>query len=566
MPRSYSVAQAKTGTGKTIAFLVPVLNKILESDPSLTRPLSRRSSARSDNIHAIIIAPTRELALQIAEDAKKLIRRTGIITQIAVGGTRKREMLMKTRREGCHLLVATPGRLHDLLSDESSGIAAPNLKSLVLDEADRMLDVGFARELGMINRLLPSPHDVPRQCFLYSATMPRDVVQLARDYINPQNFQFIQTISADDVETHDKVPQKIVVTEGYANVFPTIAEIIRKEAENIAQTGGHPLKAIVFFNSGLMVDFATAAFDAIVELFPREMRFLTIHGQFSQEQRSRASERFRRADSAVLLSTDVTSRGLDFPEVTHVIQVGVPPSRDQYVHRLGRTGRAGRTGNGFLIIAKHQVYEARDMLPGLPIQPASDVEAAKHKFQGNEHEATDLPAPVIEVSKAMRKLPRGSLVSIYKHLVSVAARNEKRTVVQAVNEWAITGWGFDGPPPIPSSWASKHSVARIPGINVDDNLDRGSFGSRGFGDRDEGFGGGREEFGGGREGFGGGRGGGGYSSRFGGGGGGYGSRSGGGGGFGGRDRGRGGGGGFGGDRNRRGSGGFGGDRQRGSTF
>ena len=136
----------------------------------------RISRARSDDIRDIIVSPTRELAEQIAVEAAKLVRGTGIIVQSAVGGTQKRMMLSKVRREGCHLLVGTPGRLNDLLADPSSGIAAPNLQALVLDEADRMLEVGFQQELMEIIKSLPDRRDVPRQTLLFSATIPKNVV------------------------------------------------------------------------------------------------------------------------------------------------------------------------------------------------------------------------------------------------------------------------------------------------------------------------------------------------------------------------------------------------------
>ncbi|KAK2067505.1 hypothetical protein P8C59_001242 [Phyllachora maydis] len=207
------VAQAKTGTGKTLAFLVPIFQRILQSDPMLAQRGSRR--ARSDDIRAIIVSPTRELAEQIGVEARKLGKGTGIVVQTAVG-------------------------------DEMSGIAAPRLAALVLDEADRMLDVGFDQELREILRYLPDRDAVPRQTCLFSATIPKDVVKLARSYVDPRNFQFCQTISPDETPTHERIPQHVVTAFGMENMFPALLELLKKEHQDSKTTeNALPLKAIV---------------------------------------------------------------------------------------------------------------------------------------------------------------------------------------------------------------------------------------------------------------------------------------------------------------------------------
>lgn len=153
------IAQAKTGTGKTVAFLLPVLQNIINVDPDLAKSVRGRRGPRStaDDIRALIISPTRELAEQIADEAKKLVSGTGIIVQTAVGGTQKSMGLRAIQREGCHILVGTPGRLKDILSDPYTRVEAPDLSALVFDEADRLLDQGFWPEIQEIMRLLPTP-------------------------------------------------------------------------------------------------------------------------------------------------------------------------------------------------------------------------------------------------------------------------------------------------------------------------------------------------------------------------------------------------------------------------
>jgi superfamily II DNA/RNA helicase len=176
----HSIAQARTGTGKTLGFLIPVIQRIVQADPKLAEKVRGYKRARADDIRAIVISPTRELAEQIAVEAKKVTSGTGLVVQTAVGGTMKRAMLQKTLREGCHLLIGTPGRLNDILSDPYSGIKCPNLNALVMDEADRLLDEGFTKEIQQIKEYLPDPEVTERQNLMFSATVPREVVTLVR--------------------------------------------------------------------------------------------------------------------------------------------------------------------------------------------------------------------------------------------------------------------------------------------------------------------------------------------------------------------------------------------------
>jgi ATP-dependent RNA helicase MSS116 len=159
-------------------------------------------------------------------------------------------MLNQTRRQGCHLLVATPGRLNDLLQDSGSGIDAPNLAAMVLDEADRMLDVGFERELNEITSCLPRPEEKIRQTMLVSATIPDSVIRLARTMVRANDFEFVQTIPENESLTHDKVPQHIVPVSNWTNVFPTLFELMDREANKAREDpSALPFKAIVYLNT-----------------------------------------------------------------------------------------------------------------------------------------------------------------------------------------------------------------------------------------------------------------------------------------------------------------------------
>ncbi|KAK4126181.1 DEAD-domain-containing protein [Parathielavia appendiculata] len=480
------VAQAKTGTGKTLAFLVPIVQRIIAGQPELEKPRGG-GRARSDDIRAIILSPTRELAEQIGVEAKKLCQGTGVIVQTAVGGTHKNLMLRKTRIEGCHLLVATPGRLHDLLTDESSGIDAPRLAALVLDEADRMLDVGFKTELENIVRYLPDREKVPRQTLLYSATLPKNVVGIARQFINPTNFEFVQTVRADEVPTHERVPQFIVPCRGFENLAPTLLELIRRDVA-AAQSDPEklPFKAIVFLPTTSAVMSYSYLFRRLKHDDRSIPRVYDIHSKLTQKSRTRSADDFRDAQSAILFSSDVSARGMDFPNVTHVIQVHLPQDRDLYIHRIGRTGRAGKQGVAYLLASDVEVPGARDLLPGLPIQRCTDFECASVDVT----KADTLPEPFRQLREAAEKAPFDILRDTYTSLLGNAIRHvDRQDVVHEANNLAKYGWGMDEPPAVSPRLAQN--VGRgIRGLRISDTgISRHDGRGSGFGGRDGGFGG-----------------------------------------------------------------------------
>ncbi|GAW20164.1 hypothetical protein ANO14919_096610 [Xylariales sp. No.14919] len=477
------VAQAKTGTGKTLAFLVPVFQRVLMDQPDLADVRNRRRSS-SEDIRAIILSPTRELAEQIGVEARKLAKNTGIVVQTAVGGTRKREALQKMWREGCDVLVATPGRLNDLLTDPGARVAAPKLQAFVLDEADRMLDVGFSDEIREIQNSLPSKHEVERQTLLFSATIPRDVVHLAKSMVRPENFQFVQTIKEDDVATHERVPQHLVAVQGFENLFPTILDIANKAIA--AKDSELPFKAIVFFSNTATVQFAYEVFRQ-TELFGRGsgVDIFGIHSKLTQSQRTRSADFFRRAKSAVLFSSDVTARGMDFPNVTDVIQVGLPPDRDQYIHRVGRTGRAGNSGKGWLILSQEEVPEARHRLPGLPIKPNETIESAKH-VMGQTPASPDVSSFFSQLSEAYSRTPKSSFRTVYLAFLGQKFGRYFRIedAVNLLNNWCLRGMGWTEQPAVSPKVAHNRNLTRTRGVRIGIDVDEEPLSSRFGGNND----------------------------------------------------------------------------------
>lgn len=390
----------------------------------------------------------------------------------------KRASLSRLQREGCHLLVGTPGRLNDLLSDEYSGVAAPNLQALVLDEADRMLEVGFVDELRQILRALPDRRDVPRQTLLFSATIPKNVVGLARDYIDPTNFQFVQTIRHDETPTHEKVPQYIVPCRGFANVFPAILELIEREiAYTKANPDAPPFKAMVFMPTTASVRLASALFRRLAWQNRDIPTVSDIHSKLSQSLRTRAADDFRRARSAIIFTSDVTARGMDFPNVTHVIQCHTPSQREQYIHRLGRTGRAGKSGQGWTFVIDPELRNARQTLTDLPIKRSTDLACPSVDLSQE-----NLPKQFEDVAAGMQKLPYEIFDEAYGAFCgSLFASCDMQQVVDSLNETAIKQWGLKEVPAL--SPGRARNMGRVRGIRVAER-DFGDRGGRGgFGDR-----------------------------------------------------------------------------------
>ncbi|KAI9373090.1 P-loop containing nucleoside triphosphate hydrolase protein [Aspergillus egyptiacus] len=464
------VAQAKTGTGKTVGFLVPVIQRLLSDSSYSKRPYPRRGRGylREVNVRAIIISPTRELAEQIAVEAKRVAALTGLVVQTAVGGTQKRMHLQKMRTEGCDILVGTPGRLKDILSDESTGIKTPNLSAFVLDEADRLLDQGFGPEIMEIQDLLPKRNEVPRQTLLFSATMDREVMDIVRRTMSP-GFEFVKTVRDDEVPTHLSVPQKAVVMNGLENTFLTLFELIKRNMDN-----ERPFKGIVYFNSTKQVAIAYEIFDRLLNVpgEPRSghplgrMHLGEIHSRLSQAQRTRVANQFRKCKTGVLFSSDVTARGMDFPEVTHVIQIGVPGSRDDYIHRLGRTARANKTGEGWVLLSDDELPGFKRLIRGIPFDiDRNSLPSASLKMNVDadllikelEQSNAELHKSYQQISGSLDEMSRSEKESAVLAQMATLARSftqGKSSLKDVARDMAIYGYGLPDLPRIGPGLAS----------------------------------------------------------------------------------------------------------------
>ncbi|KAK8188209.1 putative DEAD box RNA helicase hela [Phyllosticta capitalensis] len=476
------IAQARTGTGKTLGFLLPTLQAILNKNPELENHSVARGNTYGRNnqlnVRGIIISPTRELAEQIAVEAKKVVYHTGIKVQTAVGGMGKPQSLRRIHMQGCHLLVATPGRLIDLLTDPSANIAAPNLDVFCLDEADRLLETGFYEDILEIKKNLPPQSQKDRQTLMFSATIPKTVKTMVRSLLKP-DFHFVQTIRADEAPTHMRVPQKVVEASSYKNVILSLVELIQREVQN--STPERPFKAMIFMNTTKQVPLFADVLSNLQMMTTSSPEFKRLHvGQIQsgmdQRQRTRAADDFRHCKTGILVSSDVTARGMDFPNVTHVIQFGTPRSRDDYVHRIGRTGRAGKEGQAWLLIPQFDSNEALDKLGEFPIKLDTSLKTPTEDLRNPSPETSEL---LTIVSNAFKQVDLWVKKDAYRIMVTSNVQGKrpatKQKVVNEVNDAAMAVMGLHELPGFSQRAITAGGLGSLNGITAE--TPRQGFGS-----------------------------------------------------------------------------------------
>lgn len=296
---------AQTGTGKTAAFALPVLQAMSQANQ------------QKRNIRALVLSPTRELAAQIDERFSAYSQHLDIRHKVIFGGVNQNPQV-KALQRGIDVLVATPGRLLDLIGQ--GHIELGNVEFFVLDEADQMLDMGFIRDIKKILNLLPKQ----RQNLLFSATMPKSIADLAASFLN--NAVTID-VSPEEI-TVDRIEQKIMFVRK-ADKRRLIVKIIKQERVR---------KGIVFTRT------KHGANRLVKQLAQSGINAAAIHGNKSQSARTKALANFKNGEVTVLVATDIASRGIDVNDITHVFNYDLPNEPESYVHRIGRTARAGKSG------------------------------------------------------------------------------------------------------------------------------------------------------------------------------------------------------------------------------
>ena len=320
---------AQTGTGKTAAFMLPSIDRLREAD--------KQTPFKSCRM--LVLAPTRELAGQIAQNAKDYGALAGLKVHSIVGGTSVNKDRNKLHR-GTDILVATPGRLLDLIDQKA--FTLDKVEVLVLDEADQMLDLGFIHALRRISQLVPED----RQTLFFSATMPKQIQELVGKYCrNP-----VKVSVTPESTTAERIDQFLFMVQ--QDEKQTLLEMILSER--------HPVPGK--FERVLIFARTKHGCDRIVKKLSQSgIPANAIHGNKSQPQRERALGEFRSAKTPILVATDVAARGIDIPGVSHVLNYELPNVPEQYVHRIGRTARAGRDGIAIAFCAEDERDYLKDI-------------------------------------------------------------------------------------------------------------------------------------------------------------------------------------------------------------
>ncbi|GMI79676.1 RNA Helicase 37 [Hibiscus trionum] len=317
------MACAQTGSGKTAAFCFPIISGIMREQYG-----QRARGGRTVYPLGLILSPTRELSCQIHDEAKKFSYQTGVKVVVAYGGAPINQQLRELER-GVDILVATPGRLVDLL--ERARVSLQSIRYLALDEADRMLDMGFEPQIRKIVEQMDMPNRGVRQTMLFSATFPREIQRLASDFLSTYIFLAVGRVGSST----DLIVQRVEFVPE-SDKRSHLMDLLQAQREN----GEHGKQALTL----VFVETKKGADSLEHWLCINGFPSTTIHGDRSQQERELALRSFKSGKTPILVATDVAARGLDIPHVAHVVNFDLPNDIDDYVHRIGRTGRAGKTG------------------------------------------------------------------------------------------------------------------------------------------------------------------------------------------------------------------------------
>jgi len=321
MQKKDLVAQAQTGTGKTAAFGIPIVDMV---------------NPKQKKIQALVLVPTRELAIQVAKEIKDLGKFKKVFVLAVYGGKSIKHQIDFLKKGSDVVVVGTPGRVKDLI--ERGHLKLDNVKIFVLDEADRMLEMGFIEDIEDIMNELPEN----RQNLLFSATMPKPILELAEEFLNP-DYETIR-IKPEEV-TVDRIKQ-IAYKVDEKDRFEKLKEILNENKD---------VKTIIFTQTKKMAD------EVANKLQKEGFNASAIHGDFSQAKRENVLKRFRTDNLKILVATDVAARGLDIKGVDLVINYELPRDVESYIHRIGRTGRAGREGVAISIFTSSEERQFKNI-------------------------------------------------------------------------------------------------------------------------------------------------------------------------------------------------------------
>ncbi|KAL4562625.1 hypothetical protein LXL04_026653 [Taraxacum kok-saghyz] len=427
------LAKARTGTGKTVAFLLPSIEVVVKM-------AAVNRDQKWPPIVVLVICPTRELACQAAMEANKLLKyHPSVGVQVVIGGTRLATEQRRIQANPCQILVATPGRLKDhIMNTPGFATRIQGVKVLVLDEADHLLDMGFRKDIETIISAVPKQ----RQTLLFSATVPPEVRQICHIALK-KDHEYINTVEEGGEETHTQVQQKYLIAP-LENQFSLLYALLK---DHISNDGDY--KVLVFCTTAMVTKLVA---DLLNQL---KLNVREIHSRKSQSYRTQVSDEFRRSKGLILVTSDVSARGVDYPDVTLVIQVGLPSDKAQYIHRLGRTGRKGKEGEGILLLAPWEQFFL-STLGDLPISNADPPSVSVD------------PDTKKKVERAMSYVEMKNKESAYQAWLGYYNSNktvgkDKQRLVELANEFSRS-MGLPVPPTISRLVLGKMGLKNVPGL------------------------------------------------------------------------------------------------------
>jgi ATP-dependent RNA helicase DeaD len=421
------IGQAQTGTGKTAAFGIPLLEMV---DPKEKR------------IQALVMCPTRELAVQVAEEIRQLGKHKKGVSVLAVYGGQPIDRQIRVLKAGVQIIIGTPGRLLDHI--ERRTIKMDLTRIVVLDEADEMLNMGFIEDIEKILENAPEG----RQTVLFSATMPKPILDITKNY--QKNPKYV------------KITHEVLTAPNIEQSYFEVKHGMKLEALSRV-LDAHDFKSVLIFcNTKKMVDELTDS------MHSRGYLSESLHGDKTQQQRDKVMEKFRAGKTDILIATDVAARGIDVDNIDAVFNYDVPSDEEYYVHRIGRTGRAGKTGMAFTLLYGNEMYKLREIqryakikIKTGTIPSRDDIEELKIKQFLDKVKATITAGGLEPQVKVIEKLMVDDLSS-----VDIAAALVKMSMDKEKSDQASTGDDLNAP-----ARAERSEYSR-------DRGDRGDFKSR----------------------------------------------------------------------------------------
>lgn len=450
------LGRARTGTGKTIAFLLPAIERLLRTPEYDV----------NTEVGILIISPTRELATQIGDEAEKLLTfHKSLTVQVVFGGTKTARDVSRLNKRIPTVLVATPGRLKDLLQTASvRGIKFNKVMSqtpiLVLDETDQLLDLGFRREIQQILNYLGSSRK--RQTLLFSATVPNELKGIMQQTMEDDYVEVdcIRDGGQSTELTSIHVEQSHAIISSMTQYVPSIIRVVREAAND----GNGDNKVVVFFPTARMVSFFADLFNEVVGF-----RVMELHSKKSQGYRNRVSNQFRECSSGILFTSDVSARGVDYPGVTHVVQFGMPSSKEQYIHRLGRTGRANASGKGWLILCSFESLFLEELIKiDIPKNPELIDILNKSTLDEADNIMQSLLERIQNGDQMLNKSGEGAYQAFLGYYLGQMKRirmKRKERLVEIANEFSAS-MGFQNPPILGGNMVKKMGLEGVAGLRV----------------------------------------------------------------------------------------------------